>query len=106
MKHPLKWEFPGGKKEENESFEACLKREIKEELGIEIKITGALPSFKYSYSEDLAIELFPFRCEALTTEIKLAEHKQIKWVSLEELDILDWVEADVGVVEYYIKNYK
>ena len=106
MKHPLKWEFPGGKKEENENFEACLKREIKEELGIEIEIQEQLPSFPYFYSEDFGIELFPFRCEAVTTEISLAEHKEIKWLNVLELLTLDWVEADVEVVEYYLENYK
>lgn len=106
MNHPLKWEFPGGKKEENESFEACLKREIKEELNIEIEILEQLPSFPYYYTEAFGIELFPFRCEAVTTKISLFEHKEIKWLDLEELPGLDWVEADVSVVEYYFENYK
>ena len=106
MKHPLKWEFPGGKKEENESFESCLKREIKEELGIKIEILEQLPSFPFFYAENFGIELFPFRCEAVTTRISLAEHKEIKWLDVAELPGLDWVEADVEVVEYYLKSYK
>ena len=104
MKHPYKWEFPGGKKEENESFEDCLKREIKEELRIEIEIQEQLPSFIHKYSEDFSIELFPFRCTAISGEIKLAEHQQITWLFPADLHTLDWVEADVGVVEFLLKN--
>ncbi|MGM1055729.1 MAG: (deoxy)nucleoside triphosphate pyrophosphohydrolase [Bacteroidota bacterium] len=104
MHLPLKWEFPGGKIEKNERPEACLKREIREELGIEIDILQQLPTFEHSYSENFSIELFPFRCKTLSAEIHLAEHKQIKWLSLEELKDLDWAEADVPVVEHFIKN--
>jgi len=105
MKLPLKWEFPGGKIEEDESLEACLKREIREELGIEIDILEQLPSFKHSYSANFSIELFPFRCKIVSQEIQLAEHKQIKWLSLEELKDLNWAEADVPIVNY-IKTRK
>jgi len=105
MKLPLKWEFPGGKTEANESLEACLKREIREELGIEIDILEQLPSFKHSYSVNFSIELFPFRCKSLGNEIHLTEHKQIKWLSLGELKELDWAEADVPIVNY-IKTLK
>jgi len=106
IKHPLKWEFPGGKKEENESFEACLKREIKEELGIEIEILEQLPSFPFFYTEDFGIELIPFRCKVTTGEIKLEEHQQINWLFPADLHTLDWVEADVGIVKYYLENFK
>lgn len=104
MELPLKWEFPGGKIEANESIEACLKREIREELGIEIDILEQLPSFKHRYSVNLSVELFPFRCKALRKEIHLTEHKQIKWLSLEELKDLDWAEADVPIVHHYIQK--
>ncbi|MGM0392388.1 MAG: (deoxy)nucleoside triphosphate pyrophosphohydrolase [Bacteroidota bacterium] len=106
MHLPLKWEFPGGKIEKNERPEACLKREIREELGIEIDILQQLPTFKHSYSENFSIELFPFRCKSLTQEIHLAEHKQIKWLGVEELKDLDWAEADVPIVDHYIKTRK
>ncbi len=105
MKLPLKWEFPGGKIEGNESPEACLKREIREELGIEIDILEQLPSFKHSYSANFSIELFPFRCKSVSHEIHLAEHKQIKWLGLEELKDLDWADADVPIVNY-IKTHR
>lgn len=106
MKLPLKWELPGGRIEVNESPEACLKMEIREELGIEIDILEEFPSFKHSYSVNFNIELFPFRCKTLCKEIYLAEHKEIKWLSLGELKDLDWAEADVPIVHHYIQNYK
>lgn len=105
MKHPLKWEFPGGKVEENEAPEACLKREIKEELGVEIDVLERLPSNFHLYS-NLELELIPFRCSLQTFEIELHEHSQIIWLPIEKLKDLDWAEADVPIVDNYIKYFK
>ncbi len=106
MKLPLKWEFPGGKKEKNESYKECLKREIKEELDLEIEIVERLPSFTYRFSNKERIKLIPFRCKALSRDINLTEHQQIKWLGKEQLKKLDWAEADIPIVNYYIQNYK
>ncbi|MDT0678005.1 (deoxy)nucleoside triphosphate pyrophosphohydrolase [Autumnicola musiva] len=89
MKHPLKWEFPGGKIEKTESPGSCLQREIKEELGVEIEILEQLPTSKHTYPGNIIISLLPFRCKITSGKITLAEHKQIKWLSLEELRI--WI---------------
>lgn len=106
MKLPLKWEFPGGKKEKNESYKECLERELKEELNIEIEIMERLPAFTFMYSSNEVIKLIPFRCKALSLDINLTEHKQIKWLGKEQLKKLDWAEADIPIVNYYIQNYK
>ncbi|MFO7720819.1 MAG: (deoxy)nucleoside triphosphate pyrophosphohydrolase [Gillisia sp.] len=105
MNLPLKWEFPGGKVEGDESLETCLKREIKEELGVEIEVLEQLPSNFHIYS-NLKLELIPFRCSLQTFEIDLLEHLQILWLSIEKLQDLDWAEADVPIVNHYIQNYK
>ncbi|QED38637.1 (deoxy)nucleoside triphosphate pyrophosphohydrolase [Antarcticibacterium arcticum] len=105
MMHPLKWEFPGGKVEGDEDLETCLKREIKEELGVEIAILEQLPSNFHIYS-NLRLELIPFRCSLQTFEIDLLEHSQILWLPINELKDLDWAEADVPIVDYYIRTYK
>lgn len=105
MKLPLKWEFPGGKVEGDESLEACLKREIKEELGVEIELIERLPSNFHIYS-NIKLELIPFRCSLQTFEIDLFEHAQIHWLSIHKLQDLDWAEADVPIVNHYIQNYK
>ena len=105
MKHPLKWEFPGGKVEGDEDIETCLKREIKEELGVEIEVLERLPSNFHLYS-NLELELIPFRCSLQTFEIELLEHSQIIWLPVEKLKDIDWAEADVPIVDNYIKYFK
>jgi 8-oxo-dGTP diphosphatase len=102
MPLPLKWEFPGGKIEENETAEQCLIREIKEELHIEIEITGSLSPNDYQYPDKL-IRLIPFICRQTSGEIILKEHADYKWLDVTNLLDLDWAEADVGVVVEYLK---
>ncbi len=102
MPLPLKWEFPGGKIEENETAEECLIREIKEELNIEIEITASLSPNDYQYPDKL-IRLIPFICRQGGGEILLKEHADYKWMEVKHLLDLDWAEADVGVVEEYIQ---
>ena len=102
MPLPLKWEFPGGKIEENETAEECLIREIKEELNIEIEITFSLPPNDHQYPDKL-IRLIPFICRQKDGEIILKEHAGYKWLDAKDLLDLDWAEADVGVVEEYLR---
>ena len=106
MNLPLKWEFPGGKVEEGEDFESCLKREIKEELGVEIEVTERLPSNTHAYSNQKYIKLIPFRCSLRTFEIDLKEHLKIEWSSPRELLKFDWAEADIPIVQNYIQNHQ
>jgi|LakMenEpi03Aug12_release.lakeMendotaPanAssembly.Ray.scaffolds.fasta_scaffold334464_1 8-oxo-dGTP diphosphatase len=96
MPLPLKWEFPGGKIEADETAEECLIREIKEELNIEIQITGSLPPNDHQYPDKL-IRLIPFICRQKDGEIILKEHADYKWLDAKDLLDLDWAEADVGV---------
>jgi 8-oxo-dGTP diphosphatase len=102
MPLPLKWEFPGGKIEENETAEECLIRENREELNIEIEITSALSPNDYQYPDKL-IRLIPFICRQTGGELVLKEHADYKWVDTKDLLDLDWAEADVGVVEEYLR---
>jgi 8-oxo-dGTP diphosphatase len=98
MAHPLKWEFPGGKLKEGETPDACIHREIKEELGIDVCAVQLLPSVKHSYGSTF-IELIPFICRCVDGDIVLSEHKAYQWVHLSELGKVDWLEADVKVVK-------
>jgi 8-oxo-dGTP diphosphatase len=102
MHLPLKWEFPGGKMEEGESEEECIVREIKEELNIEIELVRRLPSAKYDYP-NFTIELIAFVARIVGGQIRLREHKDIRYVTKEQLRDLDWAAADVPVVEQYLK---
>ncbi|CAG5073872.1 CTP pyrophosphohydrolase [Dyadobacter sp. CECT 9623] len=102
LSFPLKWEFPGGKVEQNESDEEALVREIMEELNVEIDILQRLPetSKDQGWRE---IILVPFICNLHTTNIILTEHEQIRWLSPEDLPTLDWTEADLNVIQNYLE---
>jgi 8-oxo-dGTP diphosphatase len=102
MKLPLKWEFPGGKIEDNETEEASIKREIREELNIEIELISRLTPVTFKYP-NFVINLIPFIATYLKGEIMLFEHKNYKWLLKEELLNLDWAEADIPIVEEFLK---
>ena len=98
MRHPLKWEFPGGKLLPGETPEGCIIREIREELGVKISVTQLLPSVRHRYS-DLDLKLIPFVCTIREGDIVLTEHRHSHWVHRSELDQMDLLDADMKVVE-------
>lgn len=102
MKLSLKWEFPGGKLEFNESEIDCIKREIKEEININIEVLQKLSNNTHDY-DTFKINLIPFFVEYISGEIKLAEHKDYKLLNRSELLNLDWAEADLPIVEEFLK---
>jgi 8-oxo-dGTP diphosphatase len=102
MKLPLKWEFPGGKLEKNESEIECIKREIREELNIEIEVLKKLSKSIYDYGT-FEINLIPFIAKHKSGEIKLTEHKDYKLLEKSELLNLDWAEADLPIVDEFLK---
>jgi 8-oxo-dGTP diphosphatase len=102
MSLPLKWEFPGGKIEANETEEECIIREIKEELNIEINPTKRLTPSKYDYP-NISIELIPYLANYKSGRLILKEHLQYKLLSKEELRNLEWAEADLPIVNEIIK---
>lgn len=103
MSLPLKWEFPGGKVESGESFESCLLREIKEELNVEIEIITSLHFNIHTYPS-ITIKLVPFVCKIIGGQIILKEHIKYEWLNTTNLLDLDWAEADVPILYYYL-NY-
>ncbi|MCD0468143.1 (deoxy)nucleoside triphosphate pyrophosphohydrolase [Flavobacterium sp. JAS] len=102
MKLPLKWEFPGGKLEINESEIDCIKREIKEEININIEVLQKLSNNIHDYGT-FKINLIPFLVQYISGEIKLAEHKDYRLLKRSELLNLDWAEADLPIVEEFLK---
>jgi len=104
MALPLKWEFPGGKIELGESAEVCLIREIREELHIHIKILKQLKSNTHKYAENKEIRLTPFICEWQGGEIELTEHANFLWLHKSKLSDLDWAEADIPILNDYLKG--
>jgi len=102
MKLPLKWEFPGGKLEKDESEIECIKREIKEELNIEISIIKRLSSCIYDYN-DFRINLIPYVVEYESGEIILTEHAAFQLLEKHNLNLLDWAEADLPILRELLK---
>jgi len=92
------WEFPGGKIEPGETREEALIREIKEELELDIKISKYITTIDYDYP-NFHLTMHCFLCEVYGGKLRLNAHNKVRWVPLDELDKLNWVPADVFVVE-------
>jgi 8-oxo-dGTP diphosphatase len=96
------WEFPGGKIRNGESAEAALIRELHEELDIIISVRTALTPNRNSYPW-ITIELIPFICTIVRGEPLSREHAEIRWVTQQEAQALQWAQADVAVLREYLK---
>ena len=92
----LKWEFPGGKVEANETLQEALTREIHEELNIDINIYEKLAEERYKDSE-INIVLHYFLCSIKDGIINLNEHEAMEWVDKTDLDQYDFVEGDGNI---------
>jgi 8-oxo-dGTP diphosphatase len=92
------WEFPGGKIEYGETREEALVREIKEELELNIEVNEYLTTVDYDYST-FHLTMHCFICTINSGQLHLNAHNDAKWMRIENLDSLNWVPADVLVVE-------
>ncbi|MGY0374644.1 8-oxo-dGTP diphosphatase MutT [Clostridium sp. JNZ J1-5] len=92
------WEFPGGKMEVGETQEEALIREIKEELELDIEVSKYLTTVDYDYP-NFHLTMHCFICEICGGELHLNAHNDAKWITLDEVDNLKWVPADILVVE-------
>jgi 8-oxo-dGTP diphosphatase len=93
-----KWEFPGGKIESNESKDEALKREIKEELDLDIKIEKFLLTSNHEY-KSFKIKLHFFLCSILQGKPILTEHINEQWVLKKDINKVDFAEADLAVLD-------
>jgi A/G-specific adenine glycosylase len=91
------WEFPGGKQQEGESLDECLKREIQEELGFEIEVGELLVSVKHAYTH-FRITLHAYHCRYLSGRPRSIEVADFAWVSLDQLDGYPFPVADQRVI--------
>ena len=93
-----KWEFPGGKIEHEETPQDCLKREIREELDVDIEVLDSFGESIYAYHSG-TIKLMAFWCKWISGDFTLKVHSQIAWVNHNELDLYDFAPADIPLVE-------
>jgi len=98
-----KYEFPGGKIEENETKEGALERELLEELNLLIKDKTYFLTVVHEYP-DFELTMHSFICRVDTKEITLHEHIDKKWLKINELTDLDWAAADIPIVHKLISN--
>lgn len=92
------WEFPGGKVELGETLQEALKREIMEELETEIKVGDLIETIEYDYPT-FHLSMDCFWAEIVKGDLVLREHEAAKWLTKEQLGSVDWLPADLGLVE-------
>lgn len=92
-----RWELPGGKVQPNESDAQALIRELDEELGITIEVTGSLGVSEYE-RPNLTIHLVGLLCRCVDGELEAREHTELRWARANELSTLDWAPADLPLV--------
>jgi 8-oxo-dGTP diphosphatase len=98
-----KFEFPGGKIEQGETQKAALKRELFEELNIVTDIKSLFLTVVHEYP-DFELTMHSYICEVQTNELILHEHIAQEWLTIKELNKLDWAAADIPIVTKLVMN--
>ena len=103
--HPLKWEFPGGKLKDSENNQEALKRELKEELSIEIEEMFFFDEYLYEYKNlSKNLKLVFFQIFHFEGEIQNNVHQQLKWIEISKLGDYDFLEGDLKIIDKLMKN--
>jgi len=99
------WEFPGGKQEEGETVEQCIKREIKEELSVQCEVKDFLLTVSKEY-EHGAFQLMVYTASIKDMENLTANvHQKLLWVTPKEMDNYDFPPADAEIIDFLKKNF-
>ncbi|MBD2306674.1 8-oxo-dGTP diphosphatase MutT [Chroococcidiopsis sp. FACHB-1243] len=98
------WEFPGGKLEPGETVEECIRRELMEELGVEVDVGDRLITIEHDYSH-LRVTLAVHHCHYLSGVPQPIECAEIRWVTLDEIEQYNFPAANVQIIAA-IKDYK
>ena len=103
--HSLKWEFPGGKLKDNENNQDALKRELKEELSIEINEMIFFDEYLYEYKKlSKNLKLVFFQIFQFEGEIQNKVHQQLKWIDISKLGDYDFLEGDLKIINKLMNN--
>ena len=97
------WEFPGGKIEPGESCEVALVREFQEELGVDVEVGELICTTEYDYPS-FHLTMHCFLCSVAPGKIELREHISARWLTKDTLNDVNWLPADLEVIEK-IKNH-
>ena len=100
---PLKWEFPGGKLEKDETPQQCVVREVREELDLDIRVTRLFDTTTYDYQPG-CVKLYFFFAEIMGGELNLKVHDQVAWLTPEEILKYDLLAADVASVNKLVQE--
>ena len=103
MTLPNMWEFPGGKVEEGESLETAIEREIKEELGCEVKALEVFNENTHEY-EKVIVNLTCLKCKLVKGVPAASEHSALLWLKRENLESLKWAPADIEAVKELVNS--
>ena len=92
------WEFPGGKIESGESPEHALEREIREELDAKIRVGELFDTIEYDYP-NFHLSMKCFLCSLISDQLTLREHEAAKWLTKENLSSVEWLPADITIID-------
>jgi 8-oxo-dGTP diphosphatase len=98
------WEFPGGKIESNETPQACLARELKEELNIDVSVGKFCTEITHNYG-NVNVQLIAYYCTIVDGEIQISVHDKYKWVKISELLKYNLLPADIPIAKKLMEEY-